>query len=78
MPSTLRDNRRRPLAIAIYDDGRQQRDIAEAAGIAGPTLSGIVSGRIRDPKPETRAAIARALGRDVDDLFPEYAAETVR
>ena len=58
-------------------DGRQHREIAEAAGIAPQTLSGILSGRIRDPRPRPVPAIADALGRREDEIFPEYASTDV-
>ena len=82
MPSALREGaprrtpRRRPLALAILDDGRHQHEIAAAAGISAPTLSGILTGRIADPRADTRIKLAQALDKPVDELFPEYAASS--
>lgn len=79
MPSTLsvRPGRRRELVVAILDDGRQQQQVAVAAGISPMTLSGIVTGRIREPRRGTRERIARALNRPHDELFPEYADDPI-
>lgn len=73
MPSATpaRPGRRRELAAAIFNDGRLQREIADAAGVSPMTLSGIVTGRIAAPRRSTRMAIAQALGKAEDELFPE-------
>lgn len=71
-PSRPHRGRRRELHIALVDDGREHQEVAAAAGIAPQTLSGIVTGRIRDPRAQTRAQIANALGRREEELFPEY------
>lgn len=63
--------RRRTLTIAVLDDGREQREIAAAAGISEQALSGACTGRIRNPRPATRQAIARALGRTEHELFSD-------
>jgi transcriptional regulator with XRE-family HTH domain len=76
MPSPARPGQtpRRRLAVALLDDGRERQAIAAAAGIAPQTLSGIVTGRIRHPKPETTRAIAQVLGRAERELFDDTAA----
>lgn len=61
------------LKVAIVSSGRHSYEIAESAGIRGPTLSEIVGGRL-DASPELRQRISGALGRGVEDLFPEEAA----
>jgi transcriptional regulator with XRE-family HTH domain len=71
-PSRPHRGRRSELAVALAIDGRQHRDIAASAGLAPQTLSRILSGRIRDPRPQTRHAIASALGRTPEEIFPEY------
>lgn len=75
MPSALRarPGRRRELALAVYDSGHHQHEIAAIAGISPMTLSGIVTGRIATPRQATRTAIAKALDRDVAELFPDLA-----
>lgn len=58
------------LKLAIVASGRPQKEIAAALGMDQTTLSRIVNGwRCTDL---TRAAIARELGRPVDELFPEH------
>ena len=59
-PSRPHRGRRRELAIALVDDGRQHQEIAAAAGLAPQTLSGILSGRIRDPRRRTREGNRRS------------------
>jgi transcriptional regulator with XRE-family HTH domain len=44
-------------------------EVAEAAGIAMPTLNRICTGRIRSPRLATVKAIASALGVKVDRLL---------
>jgi len=72
-----RPPRRRELAKALIDDGREHREVATAAGFNPGYFSGIVSGRIRAPRPETRARIAEALHRPEPELFPEFYDEVV-
>ena len=77
MPFPPKPPIRRALKIALLDDGREMREIAAAADppIAAHTLGRIANGHVRDPRPETRAAIAVALNRPERELFPEYVAD---
>jgi transcriptional regulator with XRE-family HTH domain len=52
------------------DSGKTQCDIAERAGMHESQLSAIKRGR-RIPNPEEKAAIARALRKRIQDLFPD-------
>lgn len=58
-----------PLRRAIFEDGRSQKAIAEAAGIHPVTLSRIVGGASCDEA--TRDKVAHALGTSVHDLWPD-------
>lgn len=61
---------RTPLQMAIFEDGRSQRDIAAAAGIGETYLSKIVNGHpVGDG---TAASLADTLGRTVDELWPTH------
>lgn len=60
----------RALRIAILDSGKPQIVIAKKAHIHETRLSKIVNGHL-NARDEERAALARALRRPVDDLFPE-------
>lgn len=57
-----------PLKLAIVASGRQQQDIAAEVGLHPSRLSLIVNGLHTDDA--TRQAIARALGRNPDELWP--------
>jgi hypothetical protein len=57
------------LAISRLQ-GRPAYMVAAAAGIRAPLLSMIVSGQ-KQPTRATARKIARALRRDVAELFPE-------
>lgn len=57
-----------PLRTAIFEDGRAQKDIAAEAGINPGTLSRIVNGL--HANENTRARIAKALRRSLDELWP--------
>ncbi len=59
-----------PLKRILQDEGRRQAWLAERAGLDQATLSRIVTGRLV-PTDREREAIAKALGRDVDELWPE-------
>jgi len=61
--------RRRALAIAILDSGTTQRQIAARAGMESSRLSRIVHG-LRTPDAQERVALALALARHPDELFP--------
>ena len=57
------------LRVAIIESGLTQRQIAKDCSIAESRFSLIVRRR-RMPSDDERAAIAAALGRAEDDLFP--------
>lgn len=57
-----------PLKLAIVASGRSQKDLALELGLHESQLSRIVNGLETDAG--TRYAIADALGRDVDELWP--------
>lgn len=61
------------LRVAIVFSGRSQREIAADAGIHETQLSRIVNER-EVPSIETRSKIASALGRSVDELWPDLKA----
>jgi transcriptional regulator with XRE-family HTH domain len=63
-----------PLRLAIAQSGLTQREVADAAGLHESRLSRIVNGLHCDEA--TREAIARALGRHVDEVFPPAEAAT--
>lgn len=62
-----------PIRLALVHSGRTQREVAAEVGIHESYLSRIANGLHVDDEP-TRAAIAAALGRPVDELFPSYEA----
>src|SRR5215216_1194302 len=74
-------HRRRELSRALAEAkaaGRTTADVAADARIARATLSRILNGH-RTPHRLTREALAAALGRPAEDLFPEHAdADTER
>lgn len=57
-----------PLRVALAQAGVTQTELAESSGIERTRLSRIVNGLHADI--DTRAAIAAALGRHVDELWP--------
>lgn len=58
-----------PLRLAIVASGRTQREVAETAHLGESRLSLIVNGHW-NPDEATRQAIADALHRSVDELWP--------
>lgn len=58
-----------PLKRALAEDGRRQTWLAERLGVDPRQVWGWVHG-LHVPGNETQAAIATALGRTVDELFP--------
>ncbi len=58
------------LKIAILKSGREQRAVAQAAGLHETQLSHLVAGR-REPTDAERKALARVLKTRVADLVPE-------
>lgn len=52
---------------------REQRQVAKKSGYSVNTLSGIESGRMKDPRPGTIAAIAGALGVRPEALTDDVA-----
>lgn len=61
------------LKVAIIEAGWVQIELANKLGIHESTFSKIVNGHL-EPSDEQKQAIARVLGRTVDQLFPEVAA----
>lgn len=59
-----------PLRVALAQAGMTQTDLAEKAGIERSRLSRIVNGLHADDG--TRDAIAHALGRTPDELWPAH------
>lgn len=57
-----------PLRIALAQAGMSQIELAAATGVERTRLSRIVNGL--HCNDATRVAIAEALGRSVDELFP--------
>lgn len=60
------------LKVAIVSSGHRQYVIAGRAGMNETLLSKIITGRTT-ATPEQKKALAKALGRRVQDLFPEAA-----
>lgn len=58
-----------PLKKLMDAEGRKQSWLAAEAGVDAATMSRIVNGFI--PDDDKRAAIATALGRTTDELWPE-------
>lgn len=57
------------LKVAIVTSGQKQHEIARAANISETVFSHIVRGRHTPDKTE-REAIAVALKKPIDELFP--------
>lgn len=68
MPSLQLRRRNEALEEAIAADGRTKYRIAAAADISPSVLSSTCTGRLI-PSDADAEAIARALGRDVSELF---------
>ena len=60
-----------PLKRVMLAEGRRQSWLAERIGKQQSVVSLIIN-RGLIPDPETRQAIAEALGRKVDELWPEH------
>ena len=60
-----------PLKLAILESRRSQIAIAKAARIHESKLSRIIRGH-DEPTDAEKKAIARALRRKVDDVFPSH------
>ncbi|HWT22400.1 MAG TPA: helix-turn-helix transcriptional regulator [Solirubrobacteraceae bacterium] len=58
-----------PLKQALDEDGRRQQWLADRLGVDKRQVWGWVHG-LHVPADETQAAIAAALHRDVNELFP--------
>lgn len=58
------------LKMATYEAGRSQREVARLADLSESRMSAITRGWV-NPTEEERAALARALGKTVEELFPE-------
>ena len=61
------------LKAAIYGKGLLQVDVAEAVGVTEMSLSQIVTGR-RSASRELQMKLARVLGVDETELFPNSSA----
>jgi transcriptional regulator with XRE-family HTH domain len=59
------------LKTAIVQSGKKQKQIARLARMSDARLSHIVRYRI-EPHDDERKLIAKAVGRPVDELFPEH------
>lgn len=59
-----------PLKRVLQSEGRRQTWLASQIGMDPPTLSRIVTGRLV-PTDAERLAIAKALGREVEELWPD-------
>ena len=64
--------RGRELRVARCWDGMSQRDLATAAGLALRTVQSLDRGDTDGCRLSTARAIAEALGRTVDELFPAH------
>lgn len=54
----------------LRDDARlSQAELAEKSGVSRATISIVESGKASDIKIETLSKIARALGRNISELF---------
>jgi transcriptional regulator with XRE-family HTH domain len=58
------------LKVAIVTSGLTQRKVALACRMPEHRLSDIVCG-LREPRDTERHAIAAALGKSVDEVFPQ-------
>jgi len=48
-----------------------QADLAERSGVSEPTISDLEAGKREHPRPSTLRKLARGLGVEVADFFPE-------
>ena len=58
------------LKTSVLNSGTKQYFIASRAGIDQTRFSKIVHGHV-DASPEEKTAIARALSKRIDEIFPE-------
>lgn len=58
------------LKVALWTAGINQREAARIAGIHETVLSRAIHGRLELSK-EQQARIASAIGRRVEDIFPQ-------
>ena len=65
----------RRIESAMRRRGMSRDQVATAAGISGPAIHMICSGKIRDPKGSTLAAIAAALEVPVTRLIVTRSAQ---
>lgn len=61
----------RPLHVGewVAQSGRQQEDIAEAAGLTNAYLSELISGKKKNPSIHIVRAICDELGIKIDDIY---------
>jgi transcriptional regulator with XRE-family HTH domain len=62
-----------PLKLAILEAGVTQKSVAEKAGMSETRLSHIARGL--HPSNDEAVALADAIGRTVDELWPPTGAE---
>ena len=65
----MKDEPNWPLKLAIWQSGLTQIRIARQIGRSDSWLSRLVSG-LGGASPEDRGALAEALGKPVQELFP--------
>lgn len=53
----------------LIRNSKRQSDIARALGVSSTAVSDVVSGRSRSARIEQ--AVAEAIGRPVEDVFPQ-------
>ncbi len=63
-----------PLKRILQEEGRRQTWLAAQIGVRPDQLNRWVHG-LHEPIDATKQAIAEALGRPVDDLFPDLVEE---
>jgi transcriptional regulator with XRE-family HTH domain len=59
------------LAVLRFAAGLSQQALADRAGVSRLTVINLERGKTKRPHPLTAAALADALGVEVDVLFPE-------
>jgi transcriptional regulator with XRE-family HTH domain len=65
------------LKMAMLHAGKRQIDLARHTGLGESTLSRIVN-EYRPPRGEEMVRIADALGRKIEELWPDHASQATR